>query len=44
MKEQTKTTKLPAHFVNARYNDDIDQVLDYKKLINHNKKEIQDWW
>ena len=30
-------------FANALYDKDIGQMLDYKKFINHNKKEIQEW-
>ena len=31
--------KLPAHFANVVFDEDTGQMLDYKKLINHNKKE-----
>ena len=31
--------KLSAHFANAVFDEDTGQMLDYKKLINHNKKE-----
>ena len=46
MKNTTSATggKQPAHFANAVYDDDTDQILNYKKVINHNKKEIQEWW
>ena len=36
--------KLPAHFANAVFDEDTGQMLDYKKLINHNKKETREWW
>ena len=36
--------KLPAHFANAVFDEDTGQILDYKKLINHNKKETREWW
>ena len=36
--------KLSAHFVYAVYNEDTGKMLDYRKLINHNKKETQEWW
>ena len=36
--------KLPAHFANAVFDEDAGQMSDYKKLINHNKKETQKWW
>ena len=36
--------KLPAHFANAVFDRDTGQMLDYKKLINHNKKETSEWW
>ena len=36
--------KLPAHFAYTVYDKDTGQVLDYKKLINHNKKETREWW
>ena len=36
--------KLPAHFANAGFDEDTRQMLDYKKLINHNKKETREWW
>ena len=35
---------LPAHFANAVFNEDTGQMLDYKKLINHNKKETRELW
>ena len=31
--------KLPAAFANVVYDDNTGQMLDYKKLINHNKKD-----
>ena len=36
--------KFPAHFANAVFDEDTGQMLDYKKLINHNKKETREWW
>ena len=36
--------RLPAHFANAVFDEDTGQMLDYKKLINHNKKETREWW
>ena len=36
--------KLPAHFAYAVYDKDIGYMLDYRKLINHNQKETQEWW
>ena len=36
--------KLPAHFANAVFDKDTGQILDYKKLINHNKEETREWW
>ena len=36
--------KLPAHFANSVFDEDTGQMLDYKKLINHNKKETREWW
>ena len=49
LKETKKATaatgaKLPAHFANAVYNEDTGQRLDYKKLINYNKKKTREWW
>ena len=43
MKKATAATgaRLLAHFVNAVFDKDTGQMLDYKKLINHNKKEIK---
>ena len=44
-KASTRTgAKLPAHFANAVFVEDTGQMLDYKKLINHNKKETREWW
>ena len=44
VKEKRKTTtgtgeKLPAHFTNAVYDEVTGKIIDYRKLINHNKKE-----
>ena len=36
--------KLPAHFAYSIFDKDTGQMLDYKKLINHNKKETREWW
>ena len=36
--------ELPAHLADAVYDEDTGQMLDYKKLINHNKKESREWW
>ena len=36
--------KLPAHFANAVFDEDTGKMLDYKQLINHNKKETREWW
>ena len=49
MKEMNKVNartgaRLPAHFANAVFDEDTGQMLDYKKLINHNKKETREWW
>ena len=33
--------KLQAHFANAVFDEDTGQMLDYKNLINHNKKETR---
>ena len=49
VKEMNKSSartgaKLPAHFTNAVFDEDTGQMLDYKKLINHNKKETREWW
>ena len=41
-KAYTRTgAKIPAHFANAVFDEDTGQILDYKKLINHNKKETR---
>ena len=37
-------TKLLAHFASAVCNEDTGQMLEHKQLINHNKKEIREWW
>ena len=47
LKEKKKTTsaiggKLLAYFASAVYNKDTGQILDYKKLISHNKKETHE--
>ena len=47
MKKENKSAtraKLPAHFANAVYKEDSGQMLDYKKLVIHNKKETYKWW
>ena len=46
MKKVTAATraKVPAPFANTVFDEDTGQMLDYKKLINHNKKETQEWW
>ena len=46
IKKETAATgaRLPAHFANAVFDEDTVQILDYKKLINHNKKETREWW
>ena len=46
MKKATAVTgaKLSAQFANAVYDEDTGQMLDYKKFINHNKKETQERW
>ena len=49
IKEMNKATartgsKLPAHFANAVFDEDTGQMLDYKKLINHNNKSTREWW
>ena len=36
--------RLPAHFANAVFDEDTGQMLDYKKLTNHNKKKTREWW
>ena len=36
--------KLPIYISNTVYDDHIDQMLDYKKSINHNKKLTCKWW
>lgn len=44
MNKQTKACKLPIHFANAVYvvyDEGMGQVLDYNKLINHNKGETR---
>ena len=36
--------RLPAHFANVVFDEDTGKMLDYKKLVNHNKKETREWW
>ena len=33
--------KLLAYFANSVFDEDTGQMLDYKKLINHNKKKSE---
>ena len=45
MKSYARTgAKLPAHLANVVFEENNGQMLDYKKLINHNKKETREWW
>ena len=46
MQKATATTggSILAHFENAVYDEDTGQMLDYKKLIHHNNKELLEWW
>lgn len=44
MKKKTTPSELPVPFTNDVYNDDTDQIIDYKKLVNHKKKETWEWW
>ena len=34
--------KLQAHFANTVFGEDTGHMVDYKKLINHNKKEARE--
>ena len=36
--------RLLAHFANAVFDEDTGHMFNYKKLINHNKKETREWW